>query len=640
MEASAAPTGVSGSAPISIPFCSVRAHGSFMGGRRNITIRRDLVPEEDRVYRFTDPHFIGAGQTYIGDDGNAYAVNRNQDAFPPQTGIGQSVGHTAGLAHVDFGQPAGRTGEAAIGMTRHGDRYQHGEWTVENVDGNLHLTTHDEGRVITSHEQMVDLFNEPESSRPIWEAVTAALGRNPLDPVFFDDLGGGPPTVQVITQGTIALSRDAFGDVPEVGAFYTAVEHLWRRCEPNAATGRIRVTRLQTTIDDSIEAEIIDDSIGFLTRQGLQDALALMRPATDAAAAEAIRNTLINGPGPNLFGANMIVTDVQHRPDGSESVSLEGRFLQGNPNPQFMDISHVNRPADRIRGLQSNAVIYDETEALSPEILRHLADPSWVWDRDYPDLLHTSTHGTFQVADPDDMVIEDDVFDSERDLQNGDLLINAAGTVFEVINSTNRDCTFVRSTSQSEHIVTSRCRQIGWLLLSSELDVVIPADEQTCWLYRPAGLELRQRMEDITGWCETQQHPYYYPQREAIDSINSFTRRRMREDGLYRRILPPLQIANDELDRSVPTNIPVRELPPEGDNAMIATADQQARLASARENGEDGALTPQQTALLNEELFRRLAEPEHVATRNHHSFRDRSRDHGERRGRAPAGAGV
>jgi hypothetical protein len=32
---------------------------------------------------------------------------------------------------------------------------------------------------------------------------------------------------------------------------------------------------------------------------------------------------------------------------------------------------------------------------------------------------------------------------------------------------------------------------------------------------------------------------------------------RMREDGFYKRIMPPVQITNDELDRSVPTNLPV-----------------------------------------------------------------------------------
>lgn len=39
--------------------------------------------------------------------------------------------------------------------------------------------------------------------------------------------------------------------------------------------------------------------------------------------------------------------------------------------------------------------------------------------------------------------------------------------------------------------------------------------------------------------------------REAADAVNAFTRMKMREDGFYRRILPPIQITNDDLDREV-----------------------------------------------------------------------------------------
>ena len=39
----------------------------------------------------------------------------------------------------------------------------------------------------------------------------------------------------------------------------------------------------------------------------------------------------------------------------------------------------------------------------------------------------------------------------------------------------------------------------------------------------------------------------------AIDAINDFTRIKIREEGFYRRIMPPISISNDELDRAVPT---------------------------------------------------------------------------------------
>lgn len=38
---------------------------------------------------------------------------------------------------------------------------------------------------------------------------------------------------------------------------------------------------------------------------------------------------------------------------------------------------------------------------------------------------------------------------------------------------------------------------------------------------------------------------------EAVDAINDFTRTRMREEGFYRRIMPPIGVSNDELDRQV-----------------------------------------------------------------------------------------
>ena len=46
--------------------------------------------------------------------------------------------------------------------------------------------------------------------------------------------------------------------------------------------------------------------------------------------------------------------------------------------------------------------------------------------------------------------------------------------------------------------------------------------------------------------------------KEAQDAINDYTRVRIREDGFWRRILPPVTITNDELDRQVDTDKPVK----------------------------------------------------------------------------------
>ncbi len=55
-------------------------------------------------------------------------------------------------------------------------------------------------------------------------------------------------------------------------------------------------------------------------------------------------------------------------------------------------------------------------------------------------------------------------------------------------------------------------------------------------------------------------------EKTAIDAVNDFTRTKMREDGFYRRILPPLKIGNDELDRQVDTDKPVKVIDKEPDS--------------------------------------------------------------------------
>ena len=55
-------------------------------------------------------------------------------------------------------------------------------------------------------------------------------------------------------------------------------------------------------------------------------------------------------------------------------------------------------------------------------------------------------------------------------------------------------------------------------------------------------------------------------EKEAIDAVNDFTRIKMREEGFYRKIMPPLQISNDELDRQVDTDKPVKVVDKEPDS--------------------------------------------------------------------------
>jgi hypothetical protein len=52
----------------------------------------------------------------------------------------------------------------------------------------------------------------------------------------------------------------------------------------------------------------------------------------------------------------------------------------------------------------------------------------------------------------------------------------------------------------------------------------------------------------------------------AIDAVNDFTRIKMREDGFARKLMPPLKIANDELDRQVNTDKPAKVVDKEPDS--------------------------------------------------------------------------
>jgi hypothetical protein len=55
-------------------------------------------------------------------------------------------------------------------------------------------------------------------------------------------------------------------------------------------------------------------------------------------------------------------------------------------------------------------------------------------------------------------------------------------------------------------------------------------------------------------------------EKQAVDAVNDFTRTKMREDGFFRRIMPPLPIGNDELDRQVSTDKPVKVVDKEPDS--------------------------------------------------------------------------
>lgn len=60
-------------------------------------------------------------------------------------------------------------------------------------------------------------------------------------------------------------------------------------------------------------------------------------------------------------------------------------------------------------------------------------------------------------------------------------------------------------------------------------------------------------------------------QKEGQDAVNDFIRMKMREDGFWRRIIPPVQITNDELDRQVDTDMPVKVVDKEPNSPAAIT---------------------------------------------------------------------
>ena len=60
-------------------------------------------------------------------------------------------------------------------------------------------------------------------------------------------------------------------------------------------------------------------------------------------------------------------------------------------------------------------------------------------------------------------------------------------------------------------------------------------------------------------------------QKVGQDAVNEYTRIRMREDGFWRRILPPVTITNDELDRQVDTDKPVKVIDKEPNSPAAAS---------------------------------------------------------------------
>jgi hypothetical protein len=59
--------------------------------------------------------------------------------------------------------------------------------------------------------------------------------------------------------------------------------------------------------------------------------------------------------------------------------------------------------------------------------------------------------------------------------------------------------------------------------------------------------------------------------KSAQDTVTEFTRLKMREDGFWRKILPPINVSNDDLDRQVDTDLPTVVVDMEVDSPAAAS---------------------------------------------------------------------
>lgn len=59
--------------------------------------------------------------------------------------------------------------------------------------------------------------------------------------------------------------------------------------------------------------------------------------------------------------------------------------------------------------------------------------------------------------------------------------------------------------------------------------------------------------------------------KQAAENINDYLRMKMREDEIFARILPPTPVSNDELDKQVDTDLPVKVLDKEPDSPGAIT---------------------------------------------------------------------
>lgn len=262
--------------------------------------------------------------------------------------------------------------------------------------------------------------------------------------------------------------------------------------------------------------------------------------------------------------------------------------LADNPAPVFMDVSTVRQPADRVRGIRADQVILDDVQDLDGPAaisvpLGFLPTEQYIEGRRYlvefdrlapgetaemrAAFYNTELGEPFRppLAQPYNVEVEqhghqvwlrwqcDDAavrcYLIERVVDDGDwhvaaVIMGWSGQHLwrDLEYGAGMHCYRVTSLRGRSRLTVPESHQISNIITVRE--TLVDAMSQR-WFHRVGSFH-----QTFRAWMGGF--------RGAIDSINDFTRRRMRDDGFYRRILPPLAVGNDELDRAVPTDRPVR----------------------------------------------------------------------------------
>jgi len=99
---------------------------------------------------------------------------------------------------------------------------------------------------------------------------------------------------------------------------------------------------------------------------------------------------------------------------------------------------------------------------------------------------------------------------------------------------------------EREHLLRQRRRFLQQIGVATVMATVPPI----VWKAKPKPKTVVQALNE--SLFEALAKPGSPEQKKAIDELNSFTRFKVREDGFFRKILPPVPISNEELDKATP----------------------------------------------------------------------------------------